>query len=235
MTVRCSNPVAERAGQLLKLLPKIEALVVKANGTVLPYDHLVVNILATDGGGYSGGREIGVQSGGDMAANIAVIAHEMTHSWEGPLPGILSEGWASLVGMRATHALGYPAAAKKERQGWENQYRSAERGRVRLDLGRPEVERAMFGAFEGKMMYCIEGFERLYGADFMPRFMELKWAFEDRDQVSMQETLWLFSLAAEKDLTKLYQDLGITYRYSPPLSTEEVQARLTDYRQKVAD
>jgi hypothetical protein len=82
LLVRYSDPVADRAQVLLGLLPRVSAFVAKANGGRPPTEQFTVNILASGGGGWSGGQEIGVQCGGRVAANVAVIAHELTHMIE---------------------------------------------------------------------------------------------------------------------------------------------------------
>jgi hypothetical protein len=82
LLVRYSDPVADRAQALLDLLPRVSAFVAKANGGRPPTEQFTVNILASGGGGWSGGKEIGVQCGGPVAANVAVIAHELTHMIE---------------------------------------------------------------------------------------------------------------------------------------------------------
>lgn len=234
VTVRYSNPIAKESEALLKIMPELDSFVSSINGGLLPTNRLVVNMLAADGGGWSGGREIGVQCGGHPAANIAVIAHETTHSYEGPLPGILSEGWASMAGMRAAKHFGYTEAAQKERRAWRRRYQAAEQGGVRLDLARENFDRAQFGAYEGKMMALVEELERRYGQDFMPRFLELKWALKNAERVSMEETLQLFSITAGADLSPLYASLGISLPGPSPFTEDVVKEQLTAYRAKVA-
>jgi hypothetical protein len=151
LLVRYANPVASEARGLLELLPKVADFVAAANGPKPPTDRFIVNILASGGGGWSGGREIGVQCGGSMASNVAVIAHELTHSWTGPLPGILGEGWASMVGMRAAAALGFAKEAEDENRSWMGQFHRAEQASTKLDITRVETDRSVFGACEAKM------------------------------------------------------------------------------------
>ena len=173
LLVRYSNPVADRAQVLLDLLPRVSAFVAKANGGRPPTEQFTVNILASGGGGWSGGKEIGVQCGGPVAANVAVIAHELTHSWTGPLPGILGEGWASMVGMRAAGALGFAKEADDERRMWAAQLTAFEKDGQQLDITLADRDRRLFGASEAKLMAMIEQLEGEHGADFMPRFLEL--------------------------------------------------------------
>ena len=186
-----------------------------------------MNVLASGGGGWSGGNEIGVQCGGPMAANISVIAHELTHSWEGPLPGILGEGWATMVGMRAAAALGYLEEAAEERRSWRKGFEDAERADRKLDIALAEKDRSVFGPCEGKLMGMIERLEAKYGFGFMARFLEIAHAVKGRDRgPSIQEALYYFSLAAGEDLSPWYREQGITYDPPPPISPEELRRRL---------
>ncbi len=233
LTVRYSDPIADSVGPLLEVLPRVEDHVIQANGR-RPAGHLAVHVLATGGGGWSGGKEIGIQCGGDLSATIAVIAHEMTHSCEGPLPGILSEGWASLVGMRAAYSLGFPEAAREERRSWQHRWDNAKRENGPLDLAARDIPRNLFGGYEGKMMSLVEHLEDTYGKDFMPRFLELKWAIAGKRQISMQDVLWLFSVTAGEDLSEFYRSIGTTYRPTMDLTPQEIETRLSAYRRKIA-
>lgn len=226
LLVRFSRPVAVKGKALLAAIPRIAASVAKRNGTRAPGDRITVNVLATAGGGYSGGATIGVQCDGDMANNVAVIAHEMTHSWTGHLPGILGEGWASMVGMRITAELGYTAAAKRERKLWQDTFENAKKAGKKLEFAKAEIDRSLFGPCEGKMMALVEHLESKYGADFMPRFLRITRALKPKQCPSIREVLYYFSLTAGEDLSELYRKAGITYDPPPPIPDEQLQRRL---------
>ena len=227
LLVRYSNPVALHAKALLEALPRVADFVARANGGPPPAGRLVVNVLASGGGGWSGGSEIGVQCGGPMAANLSVIAHELTHSWEGPLPGILSEGWASMVGMRAAAALGYLEEAAEERRSWRSGFENVERDGGILDITLAEKDRSVFGSCEGKLMGMIERLEAKHGFGFMARFLEISHALKGRDRgPSIHEALYYFSLAAGEDLSPWYRELGIGYDRPAPISPEELRRSL---------
>ncbi len=232
LLVRYSNPVEDRAKGLLDLLPQINTFVAKANGGTPPTDQFIVNILASGGGGWSGGKEIGIQCGGSVASNVAVIAHELTHSWTGPLPGILGEGWASMVGMRAAAAFGFAREAEEERRMWAARFRNLEKDGRTLDLTLSERDPSLFGACEGKMMWMVEQLEAEYGADFMPRFLEICRALKGPQAPTLQEVLYYFSLTAGADLGPAQRQLGITVRPPPPVSPEELERKLAAYRQR---
>jgi hypothetical protein len=230
LLVRYSDPVADRAQVLLGLLPRVSAFVAKANAGEPPTEQFTVNILASGGGGWSGGQEIGVQCGGPVAANVAVIAHELTHSWTGPLPGILGEGWASMVGMRAAGALGFTKEADDERRTWAAQITAFEKDGQKLDITLADRDRRLFGASEAKMMRMIEQLEAEHGADFMPRFLELCHALKGSEAPTLQEVLYYFSLVAGADLAPAHQQLGTTVQRPPPIPPEELQRKLAAYR-----
>ena len=230
LLVRYSNPVADRAQALLDLLPRVSAFVAKANGKRPPTEQFTVNILASGGGGWSGGKEIGVQCGGSVAANVAVIAHELTHSWTGPLPGILGEGWASMVGMRAAGALGFPKAAADERRMWAAQLTTFEKDGQQLDITLVDRDRRLFGASEAKMMSMIEQLEAEHGTDFIPRFLELCRALKGSEAPTLQEVLYYFSLVAGADLAPAQRQLGTTVQRPPSIPPEELQRKLAAYR-----
>ena len=230
ITVRYSTPVAMHAKQLLNQIPMIAELVASYNGTKRPAGTLVVNVLAASGGGYSGGKEIGVQCAGAMGDNVKVIAHEMTHSWTGPLPGLIGEGWASMVGMRVAADLGYQRAAWSEWDHWKSLLNRAEAGSQRLDLTEPETNPSLFGACEAKMMSLVLELENRYGKDFMTRFLRITRALKGNENPTLNEVLYYFSLAADEDLAPLYRQLHVAY--TPPHSTitkEELARKLEAY------
>ena len=231
LLVRYSNPVAVHAKPLIEALPRVADLVAKANGGKAPTDRFIVNILACSGGGWSGGREIGIQCGGSPGANIAVIAHELTHSWTGALPGIIGEGWASIVGMRIATQLGYADEANRERRFWQAKHENAEKGGRKLDIVFADTDRGMFHTHEAKMMWMIERLEAKYGADFMPRFLEICRAVKGRDCPTIHEVLYFLSLTAGQDLSSAYAKLGISYQAPAVISAEELKQKIEAYRQ----
>lgn len=238
LLVRYSNPIARESKALLdhELLLKLADLVAQASGGLPPADRIVVNVLAGSGGGYSGGREVGVPCSGSKASIIAVIAHELTHSWEGPLPAIVGEGWASTVGMRAATAFGFKKEAEEERRSWREAHENAERDGKKLDITLAEKDRTLVRASEGKMMWMIEQMEAEYGADFMPRFLEITHALKGRVQrPTIQEVLYFFSLAAGRDLSGMYRTLGITCEPPSAISAKELEDRLASYRRQVME
>lgn len=206
-----SNPVKNQAEPIIDVLDEIVNYVKSVNQTGLVDDGLKVHLLASAGGGYSGGREIGVQAFGSPGANIAVIGHETTHSYEGPIPGIISEGWASIVGMRITRKLGHIEDCDREKSSWKDIYRKADPKGNRLDVADSKVIEKEFHACEAKMMWMIETLERRFGDDFMARWLKIVRTKHPNKSPSMQECLHYFSLAAKEDLASWYRDLGIGY------------------------
>jgi hypothetical protein len=233
--VRWSKPLEQRAQILVAVLPKVSAAIARRNGGLPPSDSIEVNIIATGGGGWSSGRAIGVQCDGTLGANVAVIAHELTHSWEGPLPGVFGEGWASLVGMRVVAELGMAETAVKERRSWHQQFLKRDPTMHALDITRSEHERAIFGPCEGKAMWMIEQLEGRFGDDFMQRFLELRHALKGNAPLEFDDVLYYFTLAAGQDLSPWYRELGISYRPPDPLSSKTIRERLDEYRARVTE
>jgi hypothetical protein len=77
-------------------------------------------------------------------------------------------------------ALGYPDDADRERRSWQEQMDRAESGGKKLDITLADTDRRLFGPCEAKMMWMIERLESKYGADFMPRFLEICRALKGR-------------------------------------------------------
>lgn len=235
LNVFYSNPVESQAKPLLNMLPKIVSLVEAKNGQKTSEGYFGVNILASGGGGWAGGNEIGVQCGGSMYGNIAVISHELTHVLEGPLPGIIGEGWATMVGLRAGADLGCVREAQDERRSWLTQFTNYEKGGRILDITLAEKNRDLFGAYEGKMMWMIEQLEEQFGKDFMLRFLEIRHALKGRDLLDIQDVLSFFSLTAGHDLNPSYRKMGITVEPRFQITLSELRKKLEDYRVSYRD
>jgi hypothetical protein len=230
LSVFYSNPVAPFAKTLLDKLPRIVALVEQMNGRPTESGYFGVHILATGGGGWAGGHDIGVQCVGSSYGNIAVIAHELTHTLEGPLPGVVAEGWASMVGWRVGAELGFFEDAARERASFLARFEEYEQNGRKLDITIGERERSVFAAAEGKTMWLIEQLEAQYGPDFMPRFIEIRHALHGRNKLDIQQVLSLFSLTAGRDLAPYFRELRITVEDHKPISPEVLQQKLESYR-----
>lgn len=235
LLVRYSNPVAAHAPAVIEILPRIVDSVKRRNRSRPPATTITVNILAGSGGGWSGGREVGVQCAGDFGATVAVITHELTHSWEGPMFALLAESWASLNGMRVAEELGYAASAQAERESWSSLYLDAESGGQVLDFTMVETNQSLWGPCAGKMMSLIETLETGYGAEFMPQFLKITRALKGPTaQPTLFETLYYFSLAAGEDLSGLFAQWGLTYVPPTPVSEEDLARCLLDYEGYIA-
>lgn len=173
--------------------------------------NLSIIALATAGGGYSGGAEIGVPTLAEDSGLVRVIAHEMTHSWvlPVPLPGAGNEGWASLAAMKVARNMNYSEEANAERQYFDSVFRQADPSGTLLDIsymppGPPENQPYM-----GKFMWVIESLESVYGADFMGRFMQ-----SERTASNVCSTIdhmvFYMSLVADKDLYQWFREIGTT-------------------------
>jgi hypothetical protein len=232
--VRWSKPLAQRAQIMVAVLPKVAAAVARRNGGLPPTDLLEINIIATGSGGWASGRAIGVQCDGPLGANVALITHELTHCWEGPLTGVFGEGWASLMGMRVAAELGMTETAIQQRRSFQEQFLKVDPTMHALDITRSEKDQAIFGACEGKAMWMIEQLEDRFGTDFMQRFLELRHALKGNDPLEFDDVFYYFILAAGQDLSTWYRELGISYQPPTPLSPEIIRERLDEYRARVA-
>jgi len=76
----------------------------------------------------------------------------------------------------------------------------------------------------------IEQLEAEHGADFMPRFLELRRALKGSEAPTLQEVLYHFSLVAGTDLAPAQRQLGTTVQRPPPIPPEELQRKLAAYR-----
>jgi hypothetical protein len=99
--------------------------------------------------------------------------------------------------------------AEEERNSWRQAYENAQKEGKVLDITLADKNRDAWGAYAGKTMWMIERLELWYGADFMPRFLEISHALKGLDQrPAIQEVLYYFSLAAGQDLSKGVKGVG---------------------------
>ncbi|MBC8254680.1 MAG: hypothetical protein H8E35_11730 [Ardenticatenia bacterium] len=188
---------------------------------VEPVYQFTIIALATGGGGYSGGQEVGVGVLTGDSAVVRVLAHELTHSFvlPGALPGFsFNEGWASLAAIRVARQMGYEADANAERQYFESQFRAIDPDGTLLNLNTAIVTEHG-GAYMGKAMWVIETLERDYGADFMARLMPLhrQWVQSGQasNPVTMGEFIAMMSEVASTDLRPFFQSIGTHWQEVP--------------------
>jgi hypothetical protein len=145
------------------------------------------------------------------------------------MPGLLSEAWASLVGMRIAAELGYPDLALAEREFWRSLRHAAENSGAMLDFVSPAADSQLFGPCEAKMMDLVEALEADFGTGFMPRFLKITRALKGSESPTIPEILYYFSLAAEADLADRYAAWGLTYNPPPPVDSAELAYRIAEY------
>lgn len=176
---------------------------------------LKVVALATGGGGYSGEKEIGVGVLASDYYTVAVLAHELTHSWV--LPGYeefwMGEGWASLAAIRVTASMGYESDARAERTSYDRAFRQVDPAGTQLDLSTSvhayEPGYAAGPVYMGKGMWVIETLENQYRADLMKRYVQLKRKYlAEGTSMSTDRTVYYLSLAAGDDLYAYFQSIG---------------------------
>lgn len=228
-----SGPLATQTQAYSKFIPRIAEMVAQANGDIPPVEQFTVHMLAGGGGGWSGGREIGIGCDGTLDFNVKVIAHELTHSWFGPMVGMFGEGWPSLVGMRVARELGFAKSAEDERRQWHEGFVKVDPTTRQLDLVKAEPDRSLGAACEGKAMWMIEQLETRFGKDFMRRFNEARNALKPGESLSVQDVLYLFCLASDTDLSLWYRELGISYQPPAQIAPDELRRKLDAYRERV--
>ena len=213
VTLYYADALGSRAAFLLDNYPTVYDHLVSMMG-VSPIFEFTIIALATGGGGYSGGSEVGVGVLTEDSYLIRVLAHELTHSFvlPGALPGSgLNEGWATLAAIRVAHAMGYVEDANAERQWYDQQFRNADPEGTRLDLN-TDVRTGGIVAYMGKAMWVIETLEARYGADFMQRLMPLHRDWVQSGQasnpVTMDDFVRMTSVVAGEDQTSFFREIG---------------------------
>lgn len=214
VTLYYSEALGRRATFLLEIFPTVYNSLARMMG-LEPVGQFTVIALATGGGGYSGGQELGIGVLAKDSAVVMVLAHELTHSFvlPGALPGFgFNEGWASLAAIRVARQLGYGADADAERRQFESQFRSLDFDGTRLDLNTLVVPEDHAQAYMGKAMWVIESLEKNYGADFMARLMPLhrQWVQSGRasNPVTMRDFIGMLSMVAGTDLASFFKAIG---------------------------
>ncbi len=215
---RYSNPSAEAARQIMKHVPAVLEAVVKWNGagppTNTPY---TIHWLPAGGGGWAEGRAAGVcVYSRDPAHPLKVLAHELTHSTTGPWPRAFNEAWASMVGMRAAAALGYPESGTAELRRILDRLDAADRTRTALDMMASD-DGPMNHDYQCKATWMLMEMEKKYGDDFVSRFMSLRNRRHGlRRPITLQQTLALFAqTSGDPDLWSWFKSTGTTIRPSP--------------------
>lgn len=173
------------------------------------YDDLNILALATGGGGYSSGSEVGI---GLLTSNefaLAVYAHELTHSWQHPGGEIpwMGEGWAILSAERVCRMYGggYEQWAEGEYQSLLNLFYQYDPMGKTIDITEYGTDRMSVpnGVYIGKFIWLIESLESKYGDDFMNRYFQMRRKYYDpviHGGITTQKTVYFLSWAAGEEL-----------------------------------
>ena len=234
LTLRYSAPISTQVQGLLPLIPKIAALVKGSNRTRLHEDGLVVNMLAGGGGGYSGGKTIGIGCTSKLPFTVGVIGHELTHSYSGAFRGFFGEGWAITVGPRVARTLGFPQLANS----WQTERPQLmlDQNFRELDIGSSETERRaatdirLSRTCHKKVKCLIEDLEQSYGEEIMPCALEMARAVCGPRPITNQEMFYFLSKAANTDLASFYAARGITYKPTYTISDQDLAEKLVRCR-----
>ena len=173
-------------------------------------------LLPTGGGGFSSGRAIGLGTwwGGfpkKRYGMVELIGHEATHSWVHPFTEPMwNEGLATYVGIQIGRELGYKAEADKTLADWIKSARRHDPDMKKYDLVvRKNIPHSVAMA---KPMWIWEQL-RKEKPDILARYFRAKRKLADPRKLkryTAHDCAVVLSVAAERDLFKWFQSLGIS-------------------------
>jgi hypothetical protein len=220
LTVRYGAALSVRVGFMTSVYPFITAQLESMMG-VRNVSTLSLVALATGGGGYSGGDEIGVGILTDDKPVFGVLAHELTHSFQRPggEPTWMGEGWGTLSAFRVQTAYGYDM--RNDRQTYETQFRAVDPDGQTMDLSTSEHANEAgypsIPAYMGKCMWVVESLEQMYRADLMRRYFVLARKYPLLRGTATGQVIYRLSAAAGRDLHPYFQSIGTTVAAKPVL------------------
>lgn len=180
-----------------------------------PFD---IRLLVGDQGGWSGGGHIGIPAFASDLSLVAILGHEMGHSfWEPAIPPAwFNEVLACWVGMRAQQRV----LGRADEEFWNlrmKQWREVDADGLSLDL-------TSFTGFvppshTGKGLWVISELERAYGADFIARFERIVRADARAHKLmSTEELVYFLGRAAGDNLGPWFRTLGTTVTTDDPFA-----------------
>jgi len=199
------------AEYFFKCLPEVRAFTgVEASRGML----LDLQLLATDGGGFSTGPTIGLGAyWGDFPNHqygmVELIGHEMTHSWVKPFDEPMwNEGIATYVGIQIAKRLGFKQEADEALSKFLN-YSKANDGTGKLNLNGGDLD---WWVRMGKPMAIFEELRKKFGADVMAKYFGAKrrLILAGRKGYSADDAIAVMSRAVGMDLFPRFKDLGTT-------------------------
>ena len=208
ITYRYARNLVERINFLYNNYDSVTTQLKKMMSVDCVYN-LNIIALATGGGGYSSGSEVGIGLlTGDPFA-LAVFAHEMTHSWQQPGGEVpwMGEGWAILSAERVCQHYGgeYEQWAVNERQGFMDLFYQYDPMGKTIDITEYGTERMSVpnGVYTGKCFWLLENLESQYGSDLMNRYFRLRRKYYDpalHGAITTQKIVYFLSWAAGQEL-----------------------------------
>jgi hypothetical protein len=190
----------------------------KAITTIEPVYDLELLCLATGGGGYSGGQEIGVGILTNDHYLVSVLAHELAHSWNEPgnFPSAaFEEGWAELMAIRVEGQMGFHIEAESERAEYEKQFRRLDQIGNKLDL-RINFEGLSYDdkhSYMGKTMWVFETLETKFDNNFMARLLSLHREYVQKgiysNPITMENFTDMIEIVAGADLTEYFKSIAL--------------------------
>ena len=217
LAIRYSDYMQPFADEIFKIYKQCRPVQERILG-VPPAEGMLTSLilLPTGGGGFSGGRTIGLGTwwGGFPQRRygmVELLGHEATHSWVHPFTEPMwNEGIATYVGIQLGRELGYNAEADKTLAGWIKNARRHDPDMTKCDLAAgkniPHVV-AM-----AKPMWLWEQL-RKEKPDILARYFKAKRKLADPKKLkryTAHDCVVVLSVAAGRDLFKWFQSLGIS-------------------------
>ncbi|HSI72106.1 MAG TPA: hypothetical protein VK934_02930 [Fimbriimonas sp.] len=186
---------------------------------VVPSDGMLLNLqlLATDGGGFSNGRTIGIGAywGGfpkDKYGMVELIGHEMTHSWVHPFPEPMwNEGLATYIGIQIAKRLGFKDQADASLASYLRNSQAND-GTGKTDLNGESNHPVRMG----KPMYVFEELKKKFGKDVVARYFRMKRLLitPERGRYTADDAVAVLSRAVGMDLFPRFKEIGTSVDWS---------------------
>ena len=175
------------------------------------FSKLKINALAGAGGGYRGGDDIGIAVLASDDGLKSLLLWEMTNGWGPPIPRSWGEMWAFHTGNVLKGRLGIQTPAQRiaSRHRALQETITADPTLTKIDLADAGDEKTHRKVLI-KALFVMEELERIHPG-FIPRLCRIHRVLHAKiEAVSMQEFVYLCSLAAGRDLYPYFRSLGTT-------------------------
>ncbi len=203
------------AAYFFKCLPEVRAFT-----GVEPSQGMLLNLqmLATDGGGFSSGATIGLGAyWGDFPTHqygmVELIGHEMTHSWVKPFDEPMwNEGLATYVGIHIAKRLGFTQEADETLAKFLN-YSRANDPTGKLNLNGDSMD---WWVRMGKPMAIFEELRKKFGDGIIAKYFSTKRKLiqAGRRGYSASDAVAIFSRSVGMDVFPRFKEFGTNVDWS---------------------